>query len=268
MLALASAPQKITLNVMGNKIKLLNGKEYDKSELIQRMCDDDFYYGFLGKNALSSSSIKDLLDGRYFDKTEQRDGKTQEAFKAGRLIHLAVLEPHRLKELNVAECVSKSNGLYKSLVDEAGSAEHVYTRRMVDKAEKLASIAVQNNKELFSNPGLEFELPEIGGVLGFTFRGKADMIIKDFDGCGKNVIIDLKTTSRLDYFKQSAVAFSYDIQLYLYCHLFDVLPEDFYWLGLEKRTGRTELFRGSNALYDSGREKTEMAIEIYVDGIL
>lgn len=253
------------MNNQSKMIRLLDGQYVDYSETIELMYDDKYYYDYLGKKALSSSSAKDLLDGTYFCEEKQRDAKTVEAFKIGRLIHLAVLEPHRLKHLSIAECVSKSNKLYKKLVELVGSADHVYTRRMVDKAEKLASIAIEDNKSLFDNPGLCCEVPEIGDVLGFTFRGKADMLIK---GKTKNMIIDLKTTSRLDYFKQSAIAFSYDIQLFIYCVLFNVVPNDFYWLGLEKRTGRTELFRGSQALYESGKQKTQRAIKIYVDDIL
>ncbi len=43
------------------KITLLDGKTYDKEELVKKAYDDDFYYGYLGKFALSSSSIKNLL---------------------------------------------------------------------------------------------------------------------------------------------------------------------------------------------------------------
>ena len=45
-----------------NTIQLLNGETFSKKELLDKMMDDDFYYNFLGKNALSSSSIKLLLD--------------------------------------------------------------------------------------------------------------------------------------------------------------------------------------------------------------
>ena len=41
-------------------IRLLDNKEWEKKPLIQKMYDDSFYYGYLGKNTLSSSSIKDL----------------------------------------------------------------------------------------------------------------------------------------------------------------------------------------------------------------
>lgn len=38
-------------------IKLLNGDTWDREALIKKMYDDEFYYGHLGKTAMSSSSI-------------------------------------------------------------------------------------------------------------------------------------------------------------------------------------------------------------------
>ena len=43
-------------------ITLLNGETFSEKYLLEKMKDDEFYYGYLGKNALSSSSIKLLLD--------------------------------------------------------------------------------------------------------------------------------------------------------------------------------------------------------------
>ena len=43
-------------------IQLLDGTVGDKTELLEKMNDDEFYYGYLYKAALSSSSLKILLD--------------------------------------------------------------------------------------------------------------------------------------------------------------------------------------------------------------
>ena len=53
--------QKIATIMTQNKIQLLDGKHYDRAELLKRMDDDSFYYGELNKLALSSSSLKQLL---------------------------------------------------------------------------------------------------------------------------------------------------------------------------------------------------------------
>jgi len=47
---------------MNEQITLLDGKSWKIKEIISKMYDDSFYYGYLGKTALSSSSAKKLLD--------------------------------------------------------------------------------------------------------------------------------------------------------------------------------------------------------------
>ena len=44
--------------IMNTQIKLLDGKQYNKMELLSKMVDDEFYYGFMNTFAFSSSSIK------------------------------------------------------------------------------------------------------------------------------------------------------------------------------------------------------------------
>jgi hypothetical protein len=46
-------------------IKLLNNEVFNKQDILSKMMDDEFYYGYLGVNALSSSASKKLLDSPY-----------------------------------------------------------------------------------------------------------------------------------------------------------------------------------------------------------
>ena len=43
-------------------ITLLNGEHWGKEEILAQMADDDFYFNFLGKHALSQSLLKMILD--------------------------------------------------------------------------------------------------------------------------------------------------------------------------------------------------------------
>ena len=43
---------------MADKIKTFDGKVWDVEELEKKAIDDSFYYGYLGQNALSSSSLR------------------------------------------------------------------------------------------------------------------------------------------------------------------------------------------------------------------
>jgi hypothetical protein len=44
--------------VIPAKFVLLDGSQWSYNELLERMSDDEFYYGYLGKASLSSSSVK------------------------------------------------------------------------------------------------------------------------------------------------------------------------------------------------------------------
>ena len=45
------------------EVKTFDGKVWTQAEILPKMYDDGFYYGYLGKNAMSSSSFKKCLDG-------------------------------------------------------------------------------------------------------------------------------------------------------------------------------------------------------------
>ena len=67
-------------------IKLLDGSIWDTVTLKEKMLDDSFYYGHLGRAALSSSAAKLLLSSpktyHYVTKSGQEDS---DAFSVGRL---------------------------------------------------------------------------------------------------------------------------------------------------------------------------------------
>ena len=85
---------------MTNSIKLLDGKVENKQEVIDNMYSDDYYYGYLGKNALSSSSIKLLLDSAktYLYITKYGQKETQ-PLRDGHLFHTMILEPEKINDI-------------------------------------------------------------------------------------------------------------------------------------------------------------------------
>ena len=93
-------------------IKLLNGEQWEEADILKRMEDDSFYYGHLGKHALSSSALKKLVDSpKAYYKSLFQDASGQ-ALRDGRLIHLHALEPHRIAELHIVEG-TKATKAYK-----------------------------------------------------------------------------------------------------------------------------------------------------------
>ena len=90
------------------EIKLLNGENWDSKDLLSTMDDDSFYYGYLnGEKALSSSSIKKLIESPKAFNKSLRVPATGQALRDGRLVHLSVLEPHKLDELIIVDCTKE-----------------------------------------------------------------------------------------------------------------------------------------------------------------
>ena len=75
-------------------IVTLDGELWREEELETNMYDDEFYYGYMGKNSLSSSSIKVLASkpNNYF-KYVNSTGISDSKFDFGSLFHWYLLEP-------------------------------------------------------------------------------------------------------------------------------------------------------------------------------
>ena len=65
------------------KIRMLNGEEHDQSYLVEQAHEDDFYYGYLGKVAFSSSNLKKLLDSprTYYNLMQYGDETNSQALQ-------------------------------------------------------------------------------------------------------------------------------------------------------------------------------------------
>ena len=95
------------------KITLLDNKQWDINELKEKAYDDEFYYGYLGKYALSSTSIKHLLSSpKTYYNILQYGSQQSQALRDGWLFHTCVLEPHVFEEqifVNVQSKNTKKN---------------------------------------------------------------------------------------------------------------------------------------------------------------
>ena len=237
-----------------NKIKLLDGKLYDKAELLKRMSDDEFYYGELNRLALSSSSLKTLLSSPKTYKFSLKYGSAEsQALRDGWLFHTAILEPNIFEAQTFIDVQSKNT---KKFRDAKAENPRIFTAKEKSDAERLADAFLRNEhaKELIRNS--EFEVPVIGEVMGMPFRGKADVLAKDR-------IVDLKTTTDIKGFSYSANKYGYDVQCYLYCNLFNLTHKDFYFLVLDKGSLDIGIFNCSEEFYFRGEEKVEKALDLY-----
>jgi hypothetical protein len=237
------------------KIELLDNKKHSKKKLLEKMYDDSFYYGELSKTALSSSAIKMLLSSpkKYYYVTKYGESLNTQGIRDGRLLHTLVLEPDKFNEFHFVDVASKNTKAYKEAKLEYGT---VYTRTEKEQAEKLADVLLRNDQAVSLFKDSEFEVPAIGMINGLPFRGKADIL-------SDNLICDLKTTTDLSAFKYASLRYGYDVQMYLYCQLFNKMYYDFKFLVIDKGSCDIGIFDCSEEFYQQGKDKVEFAVERY-----
>jgi hypothetical protein len=233
-------------------ITTLDNKIWDKKEILDNMYSDDFYYGYLGKQALSSSSLKMVLQSpkTYKYVTKYGSGETQ-ALRDGKLFHTMVLEPHKIDELVIVDVATKANKVYKEAKAEG---KQVYTTKEIKDAERLADALLKNDEAVHYMSKAGFEIPEIAMIEGLAFRAKAD-ILKN------NMVVDLKTTTGINDFRYSANKYSYDLQAYLYRKMFNV--DEFVFVCIDKGSLDIAVFECSDEFYERGKEKLEQGISNY-----
>ena len=237
-----------------DKIKLLDGQEYSKDELLKKMYDDHFYYGELNELALSSSSIKLLVDSpKKYYYVNKYGNKESQPLRDGTLLHTLILEPEKFEEFHFVDVLSKNSKAYKEAKAEFGT---VYTKKEKNDAERVADAVFQNEMAMQMLSDCEFEVPIIGNVMGMPFRGKADIL-------GKNRLCDIKTTSDIKAFPYSARKYGYDVQVYLYCNLFDIHYSEFKFLVVDKGSLDIGIWECSEEFYQSGRQKVSLGIDTY-----
>ena len=218
------------------------------------MVDDDFYYGELSQLVLSSSSLKLLLSSpKTYKYVTKYGSKETQPLRDGRLIHLSILEPDKFQEQIFVNVASKNSKAYREAKEKYGL---VYTRSEKENAEKIADAFLKNEQALRYITDCEFEVPAVDTIHGFPFRGKADVL-------DSYRVVDLKTTSDLKAFPYAARKYGYDVQVYLYCELFNKSYEEFKFAAIDKGSLDIGIYDVSEEFYNSGKEKVTKAISIF-----
>lgn len=236
-------------------ITLLNGDVWNRHEIVQKMADDNFYYGYLGKHALSSSANKKLLESPKAYEAYLRQSDNSQALRDGRLVHLAVLEKNKLNDLIIING-TKAKKEYKDAVDEHGD-HMVYTESEMTSAYWIADAVHSNDEAMFLLNDCDYEVAGIKEVSGLAHRAKADAITKD-----RKVIIDLKTTSeKVSDFHWAAKRYNYALQAALYLYIF--CAEEFIFLVVNKTTKDIGIFTCSTMFLEGGMQDVYKSIEVY-----
>tara|TARA_R110000796_G_scaffold136917_1_gene253016 strand:+ start:331 stop:1098 length:768 start_codon:yes stop_codon:yes gene_type:complete len=235
-------------------ITLLNGDHWAKEEILAQMYDDEFYYGHLGKHALSSSSLKMILKSpkTYRNVLKYGDPNSDSpALSAGKLAHWMVLEPHKISKLHFVDASTKNTKIYKEAKEKYGE---VFLTKEKSAAERLTDAVLRNEAALKLLTKSEFEVPAIDMIEGLPFRGKADIIQGD-------TIIDYKTSADLNSFKYSCDKYSYDLQAWLYLKLFD--KKKFTFLVIDKASTDIGIFETTDEFLARGENKFKQAVDNY-----
>tara|TARA_R110002012_G_scaffold9571_1_gene43896 strand:- start:42 stop:779 length:738 start_codon:yes stop_codon:yes gene_type:complete len=223
-----------------------------KSEIIDKLRDDDYYYGDFGKQYLSNSNIKTLLSN---PENLHKPMPSNPNFIIGGYFHTAILEPDKIKKYRIIEASTRNTKVYK----EMSGGELCLLQHEVDMLESLVDKMMNNNvcRDLISPTvaDVDYEEPQITELFGQMWKGKADIINHE-----EQLVIDLKTTSDLDKFKWNAKKYNYDSQAYIYRELFGY---EMVFIAIDKKTSKIGLFDCSTDFYRSGRDKVEKACEMY-----
>ena len=216
-------------------------------KIIEKLKQDEHYYGDYGKQFLSNSDISILLKNPKL----LREAKPKStAMVIGGYFHTAILEPNKLKSFRIIESSTRNTKKYK----EMSGGEICLLQHEVDKIELMTEVMMDNNicRGLIKG---DFEVPAITELFGNKWKGKADIINHE-----EKLVIDLKTTGDLDRFRWSASKFNYDSQAYIYSNLFGY---EMLFIVMDKETHQIGLFDCSPEFYKSGEEKVRKATDAY-----
>jgi len=222
----------------------------DKQQIIEKLREDENYYGKFGKQYLSNSDIGTLLKNPL---ALGQPSKPSPAFLVGGYFHTAILEPDKLKKYKVIESSSRNTKAYK----EMSGGELCLLQQEVDNIELLSDKIMSNNicRDLIRKGDVIYEEPGIKEINGQMWKGKADII-----NHSEKLIVDLKTTNDIGMFKNSAWKYNYDSQAYIYSQLFGY---ELIFIVIDKNTHQIGLYDCSTEFIERGIEKVRKATEAY-----
>ena len=226
----------------------------NKEKVLNKLKDDEHYYGKFGKQYLSNSDISALLKDPLSFKAPSI---MTSAFLVGGYFHTSILEPEKLNKYKVIQSSTRNTKMYK----EMSGGELCLLQHEADKIELMRERILANNicKDYIygstKKTRIKYEEPGIIELFGNMWKGKADIINED-----EKLIIDLKTSADLNNFKSSAYRYNYDSQAYIYREMFGY---DMLFIVIDKSTRQIGIFDFSDDFYASGKDKVIRATEVF-----
>ena len=224
----------------------------DNNSIIEKLRDDEHYYGEFGKQFLSNSDIKSLIDNPLNFK---KPSPPNPAFVVGSYFHTCILEPDKLEKFKIVKSKTRNTKEYKEIAGE----DICLLQHEVDQIELMREKVLEIDlfKDLILDGAVEYEQPGLVELEGMQWKGKADIL-----NHSSQLIIDLKTTNNINTFASSAHKFNYDSQAYIYSKMFNM---DLIFIVVDKKTHQLGLFDCSDKFLQSGQNKVALAVQAYND---
>ena len=163
----------------------------NKAKILQRLCNDEDYYGEFGNQFLSNSHVGKLLKDPL---NAFQPSKPSPAFLVGGYFHTCILEPDKLDKYKVVKSTTRNTKAYK---DVAGG-ELCLLQHEVDTIELMKDKVMANDicKDLIVNSQNEYEKTGIINMFNNNWKGKDDIVNHE-----EKVVIDLKNTGDINKLK-------------------------------------------------------------------
>jgi hypothetical protein len=225
-------------------------KKTELNKVLRKLDDDEQYYGEFGRQFLSNSDIKSLLEDPLSFKQPIVGNPN---LVKGSYFHTLVLEPDKLERFKIIDAATRNTKIYKDL----SGGEMCLLEKEADELNQLRDklLGVTAARELIQDIDVEYEVPGVQELEGEWWKLKAD-IVNNTQG----YVIDLKTTSDIDKFSYSAKVYNYDSQAYIYSTYFKM---DFLFIVICKKSKKIGIFDCSPQFLESGKEKVQKAVEQY-----
>ena len=220
------------------------------NKVLHKLDDDEQYYGEFGRQFLSNSDIKSLLEDPLSFKQPIVGNPN---LVKGSYFHTLVLEPDKLERFKIIDAGTRNTKKYKDL----SGGEMCLLEKEADELNELRDklLGVTAARELIQDIDVEYEVPGVQELEGEWWKLKADIVNKT-----QGYVIDLKTTSDIDKFSYSAKVYNYDSQAYIYSTYFKM---DFLFIVICKKSKKIGIFDCSPQFLESGKDKVQRAVEQY-----
>ena len=224
-----------------------------KEKILQKLRNDEDYYGDFGNQFLSNSHIGKLLKDPL---NAFEPSKRTPAFAVGGYFHTCILEPDKLEKFKVIKSKTRNTKEYKELSGgEICLLEHEVDDTLLMRDKVMANDICADLIMGTDGKLNDFEVPMVTELFGNQWKGKADIVNHN-----EKLVIDLKTTADIEKFQWSANKFNYDSQAYIYSKLFG---NEMLFIVIDKTTHQIGMFDCSPQFYERGEEKVSKASEAY-----